>query len=314
MKLIDVTLRESVYYGKGVSNEEGLAYLNKLKESVSNKWIHWVEIGYLNNDSEEPLNYSKEYFLRAAEICKGTFKLSAMMHLPKSDITKWDAEVVSKLDLVRIVVGHSIPEKMHEYVQYFHRLGVKVSANITYAADLNNEEILREIERGKAMELDYFYCADSSGSFSTNTVSRISELMSRCCGRMEPGLHLHDHLQMSLANALEAKKCGLELMDVSVTGAGKGGGNLKMEQAILALNGKEANTMETLNGLHDLVCFFSEMINQDSGRFSREMMDFLTGIYRLGLKATEKLEMESQSDAKRYFKLVTEQFTPFEIE
>ena len=314
MNLIDVTLRESVYYGKGLSNEEGLSYLNKLRESVSNQWLQWVEIGYINNDTNEPLNYNYDYINSAHEICSGVFKIVAMMHIPKADMSKWHPDAISKIDLVRVVVNQNIPEKLKEYVEYFHALGVKVSVNVTYVAGLTNEKIIEEMNKAKTMGVDYFYCADSSGSFTTKSVERICQLMLENCQDMIPGLHLHDHMQLALANALVAQRCGIHMTDVSITGAGKGGGNLKTEQALLTMYGAEAIKYETLNGLCQLMIFFSDLIGQDGNRFVENLIAFLTGVYRLNLKDTDTLEKDSQRQWNEYIRVVTERYTPFIVE
>lgn len=314
MNIIDVTLRESVYYGNGLSNEDAIEYLQKLKENISNQWIQYIEIGYINNDKIAPLNYDEEYFNRAIEICEGTFHPTAMMHIPKSDMDKWNPEVIKKLDLVRVVVGQNVPEELRKYIVYLHNLDVKVSVNLTYVAGLSDEKIISEIEKAADMGVDYFFCADSSGSFSPKTTARISNLLMENCKHMVPGLHLHDHMQMALANSLTAQNCGIEMTDVSVTGAGKGGGNLKMEQGLLLLYGTEAVSYKLLHGLHNMILYFANLIGRDGNFYSQNLVDFLTGLYKLSLKATDTLEEESNMDADIYFRLVTKQYLPFKIE
>lgn len=314
MKLIDTTLRESVYYGKSLRNEDGLRYLQLLQENVSPRWLRWVEIGYINNHNAEPLNYCEQYIRRASEILQGNFRMSAMMHIPKSDLTKWAPEVIAKLDLVRVVVGQHVPEELKPYLDYFHNLGVKVSVNLTYAAGMTNEKIVEEIDNAKNLGVDFCYCADSSGSFSPVTTKRISSLLLHHFDPNAVGLHLHNHMQMALANALVAQDCGIPMTDVSVTGAGKGGGNLKMEQAILALFGTEPVTCQTLTGLYRLVVGFSEMIKQDSAPFVQDMFDFLTGLCRLNLKATDALEASTNREPEKYLRAVAADYAPYAVE
>lgn len=314
MNIMDVTLRESVYYGKGLSNADALEYLKMLKENISNKWIQFVEIGYINNDKKVPLNYDEDYFSKAIDICEGTFKPTAMMHVPKADISKWNPELIKRLSLVRVVVGQHVPDELKRYVEYVHRLGVKISVNITYVAGLQDKKIIAEVQKAKEMGVDYIFCADSSGSFSHNMTRRISKILIENCGNMVPGLHLHDHMQMAMANALTAQKCGIALTDVSITGAGKGGGNLKMEQGLLVLYGTEAISYDLLHGLHNMILYFSNLIERDGEFYVKNMVDFLTGLYRLSLSITENLEERVGNDYDLYFQLVTNNFTPFSLE
>lgn len=314
MNIMDVTLRESVYYGKGLSNEDALNYLKMLKQNISNKWIQYVEIGYINTDEAAPLNYDEEYFNKAIDICEDTFQVTAMMHIPKVDMKVWNPDVIKRLSLVRVVVGQHIPDELKEYIDYIHDLGVKVSVNLTYTASLTDEKIIYEINRAAEMGVDYFFCADSSGSFSPNATKRVSKLMVDNCKNMISGLHLHDHMQMAMANALVARDCGIHMTDVSVTGAGKGGGNLKMEQGVLLLNDKENITYDLLINLNNMIVYFSKLIGRDEKVHSQALVDFMTGLYRLSLKATDSLEIESEMEPERYLKLVTERYQVFSVE
>ena len=314
MNLMDVTLRESVYYGKGLTNDDSLEYLNVLKKNIPNRWIQFVEIGYLNNDKATPLNYDEEYFRRAIEICRDTYCVTAMMHIPKANMSKWNPEIIRKLSLVRVVVGQHVPDELKSYVDYLHNLGVKVSVNLTYVVGLTDEKIKSEMKRALNMGVDYFFCADSSGSFSPASTVRISKLLVENCGNMIPGVHLHDHMQMAMANALTAQNCGIGITDVSVTGAGKGGGNLKMEQGLLLLYGTQAVSYELLHGLHEMIVYFSNLIGRDGNFYSQNMVDFLTGLYRLSLKSTDILEAECGTDHDMYLKRVREEFVPYAVE
>lgn len=314
MDIMDVTLRESVYYGKGLNNEDALEYLKKLKENISAEWIKYVEVGYINNDVEAPLHYNEEYLEKVFDICKDTYKITAMMHVPKAEISKWNPEIIKKLDLVRVVVGHHVPDELQEYVDYMHNLGVKISVNITYIAGMDEQDLISEIQRAEHMGVDYIFCADSSGSFSQVMTEKVCRLLLDNCGKMVTGIHLHDHMQMALANAITARDCGLGMTDVSVTGAGKGGGNLKMEQGLLVLNGTETVSYELLHGLHNMIEYFSKLIGRDGEFYTQNMADFLTGLYRMKLKDTDLLEKECGTDYDKYFHLVTENYKPFEIE
>ena len=314
MNIMDVTLRESVYYGRGLTNEDALEYLYMLKQNIPNKWIQFVEIGYINTDKNAPLNYDEDYFNKAIDICEGTYKATAMMHVPKADMSRWNPDLIKRLALVRVVVGQHVPDELKPYVNYVHELGVKMSVNITYVAGLSDEKIISEIKRASDMGIDYFFCADSSGSFSPNTAVRISRLLMDNCGSMIPGVHLHDHMQMAMANALAAQDCGIQMTDVSVTGAGKGGGNLKMEQGLLLLYGKEAVSYDLLVGLNNMIVYFAKKIGRNEKFYSQALVDFLTGLFRLSLKATDALEAESGMDPIKYFSMVIDGYEPFDVE
>ncbi|MCD8231084.1 MAG: hypothetical protein LUD14_04555 [Clostridiales bacterium] len=247
MQVIDVTLRESVYYESGMSYEDRLQYLRDLCELIPNDFLQYVEICFIDNDVDKDLNYD-EKFIRDA---------------------------------------------------YY---GIKVACNLLYAGSAPMEIILKMEKEADAMGVDYFDCADSSGSFTPTYTDELSKNLMAYRGNLEIGLHLHDHMRMALANALVAQKNGVELADVSILGAGKGGGNMKMEEALLLLYGKEIINYNLLHGLSRMIEEFCNMVSKNPKDDSKAFINYLTGVFKLNLKDIETLEKKSQGNSDIYLK------------
>ncbi len=306
MEIIDVTLRESVYYESGMTYEDRLQYLRNLCEFVPNNLIQYVEIGFIDNDVDVDLNYDEKFIRDAYSICKNKFKLVSMIHPGKADYTKWDKDVIALFDMVRIMVPRGKMESAKPYIEYFHELGVDVSCNILYACSVPTSEIVEMERQAHAIGADYFYCADSSGSFVPSYTDDLSKALIQNKNSMKVGLHLHDHMRMALANALIAKDCGIEITDVSILGAGKGGGNMKMEETLLLMFGNDVITPDLLMGLNAMIETFNNMVGQDSKKSKKAFCDFLVGVFKLNLKDIEKLEEISNGNESEYFKHIFE--------
>lgn len=306
MEIIDVTLRESIYYESGLTHEDRLEYLRSICENVSNEHVQIVEIGYIDNMTEGELNYDGDYLYEARQICGKKFALAGMMHIDQSDPSLWDQDALKNLDMVRIMINKNNLDGVKEYIAYFHALGIKVSVNKIYAASVPVETIIEMEKEADRLGADCFYCADSSGSFTPVYVAELSKALMANKGSMQIGLHLHDHMQLALANAMIAHACGIEMTDVSITGAGKGGGNLKMEQALLVLFGSNAQNLETVVGQYRLMTCFNGLVSKDNHHSVQGLFDFLTGIFKFNLKKLAKLEAEANGDAQRYLELVFE--------
>lgn len=302
MKVIDVTLRESVYYESGMNYGDRLQYLKSMCECVSNEFVQYIEISFIDNDVENDMNYNEAYIQDAYEICRGKFKLVAMIHPGKADWTKWNPDVIRMLDMVRIMVPVGQMETTPMYVNYFHNLGVKVACNVLYTCSAPLSEIIKMEREAVKMNFDYFYCADSSGSFTPWYTRELSTLLVENRGQLELGLHLHDHMRMALANALIARECGIEMADVSITGAGKGGGNMKMEESLLLLYGTDKIDFDLLHGMFTMFSEFNKMVSRSNGDTEDAFLNFLTGIFKLNLKDIERLEKLAGGNMDVYFK------------
>ena len=306
MQIIDVTLRESVYYESGMTYEDRLQYLRNLCKYVSNDFIQYVEICFIDNDVDADLNYDEKFIKDAYEICKGKYKLVAMLHPGKADWTGWSDDVIKMLDMARIMIPLNKMAGAKEYIKYFHERGVKVACNLLYAGSALVDEIISMEKEAVEMGADYFYCADSSGSFTPEFTNELSGRLVKNKEELEVGLHLHNHMGMSLANALIAKSHGIEMADVSILGAGKGGGNMKMEEALLMLYGKEKIDYPLMSGLYNMINEFCRMVSKDPAGDQKSFIDFLTGVFKLNLKDLANIEKYAGNDIEKYLQYIAE--------
>src|SRR5690606_29386878 len=82
--------------------------------------------------------------------------------------------------------------------------------------------------------LDVLYFADSMGSLSPDQTSAVVQALRRGWqGAL--GIHTHDNCAMALANTLRALDDGVSWLDTTVTGMGRGPGNVRTEYLIIKL-------------------------------------------------------------------------------
>ncbi|MBR1677139.1 MAG: hypothetical protein IJ706_07520 [Clostridia bacterium] len=309
MKLMDVTLRESVYYGSGIDYEAGLDYLKKIDSFITPEEVEYIEICYVNTSINGHLNYNADYIRKAYDICKGKFKLVAMMHPDSADKYIWNPDVIRLLSMVRIVCGgETIPENVKDFVEYLHNLGVEVSINISFALRKSfekNDELCRKcVEYGA----DYIYFADSSGSAYGEDIDALCSILNNNKANRKTGFHLHDHLSLAFANALRAYENKIDITDISITGAGRGGGNLKTEFFIPYLKkaSGEKLSIEMFDRLLDYIEYFNVLVHRDGAVYKQLYLDSLSGIFRLGLKQQESIERRAIGSGHKYIKYVLE--------
>lgn len=311
MKIMDVTLRESVYYGSGIDYDAGLDYLKQMVRLVSKEDIQYIEFGYINTDEPDNLNYNEAYINEAVKICGNHFKPVAMMHPGKADMSLWNKKVIGKLEMVRIVVNsNEVPDSVKDYIEYLHGVGVEVSVNIAYALNKTRAQLINMYEKCRDFGADYIYYADSSGSAVREDICYLSDILKSNKGNNQVGLHLHNHLGMAFANALTAHEEGLDITDVSITGAGKGGGNLKTEMFIPYLRVLENRklTIELFQNMLEYIRYFDRVIERDSSIHEQTFIDSLVGIYKMKLKEQEKIEEEADGDKQKYINIVMKRY------
>lgn len=307
MKLMDVTLRESVYYGSGIDYSEALDYLQNIESYIRPEEIEYIEICYINTTTEDHLNYNAKFLKEAYSICKGKYKLVAMMHPGEADISKWDADAIRCLSMVRIVCGGTeIPDSVRKYVNYFHHLGIEVGINISFAMRKSLEKNAELYKKCVDYQADYVYFADSSGSALIGDIDDLCNLMNEHKKQNKTGFHLHDHLSLSFANAIRVCENHIDITDVSITGAGRGGGNLKTEFIIPFLVVKNGGVLqrELFHRLLNYIGYFNALVKRNNAIYGQLFLDTLSGFFRLALKQQDDIAKAAAGDGHKYIDLV----------
>ncbi|MCB0744484.1 MAG: hypothetical protein KDC67_11310, partial [Ignavibacteriae bacterium] len=83
----------------------------------------------------------------------------------------------------------------------------------------------------------YLYMVDSFGGVYPSDVEEIYNLV-KSKTSVKIGFHGHNNLELGLINTLTAIDCGVDIVDSTITGMGRGAGNLKTELLLTSLYAK----------------------------------------------------------------------------
>jgi len=309
MELMDVTLRENIEYNGLLNYDQGLEYLKYITKNISNQDIQFVELGYVDTTWYSHPQYDPHYLEEAFRIVDGKFKLSAIIHPDRVEMKDWDKDLISQLSVVRIVNQDDvIPEVAREEVSYLHELGVKASVNIAYVMRKPLSTVSEMYDTALSFNPDIVYCADSSGSAMPYQTAEIINLLKSKRQGNKIGMHLHDHTCFAMANAVLAYRENVDYTDFSVTGDGKGGGNLKTELflPIKRILEEKPLTDDLFYGILDYVKFYEELIGRKTDVNVKNYLNSLGGIFRFKSALVEKTWKQSSGDDKEFIRIILE--------
>jgi 4-hydroxy 2-oxovalerate aldolase len=117
------------------------------------------------------------------------------------------------------------------------KMGFEVGFNVMYMSTwADQKEFIQDLKFVDGLA-DYFYMVDSFGgvypSDVVNTINIVREKTS-----VSLGFHGHNNMELGLINTLTALENGVEIVDATITGMGRGAGNLKTELLLTVLNSK----------------------------------------------------------------------------
>jgi 4-hydroxy 2-oxovalerate aldolase len=78
-------------------------------------------------------------------------------------------------------------------------------------------------------EIDYLYLVDSYGAFFSEQVTDYLELYKKYAPDKELGFHAHNNQQLAFANTQQAIIDGVNMLDATINGIGRGAGNCNLE-------------------------------------------------------------------------------------
>lgn len=259
-KILDCTLRDGGYYTNWDFDKD---LVKMYFQSFNHLPVDYLEIGYRSN----PMNkYLGEYFYCPEYILKQTRELSnkkLVIILNEKDVR---AEHVPDLlgpcrgyiAMVRIAIDPQNFTRALKLAEAVKSLNFEVGFNVMYMSNWSDyPDFLNQLENVNGIA-DYFYMVDSYGGVYPNDVKDTFNIV-REKTDVDLGFHGHNNLQLGLINTLTAIECGVSIVDSTVTGMGRGAGNLSTELLLTALNAKDVLKQVDFNALSKIVDPFAKM-------------------------------------------------------
>ncbi len=259
VKLLDCTLRDGGYYTNWDFNKDLVEVYLK---SMNNLPIEYLEVGYRSDPQN---SYLGEYFYLPTYLLKRLKKISnkkLVIILNEKDVRIEDLDRIlapceGYIDMVRMAIDPANFERALELASGIKMMGFEVGFNVMYMSKWKDYPMLLN-NLAKVNELaSYFYMVDSYGGVYPEDVKEVYSLVSAQVN-IPIGFHGHNNLELGLINTLTAIECGCQIVDATITGMGRGAGNLKMELLLTALNAKGQLSFD-FNALSSVVDGFTEL-------------------------------------------------------
>lgn len=307
MDIIDVTIRESVYMKHGMTEEKALDYLREYIKLMPFKEVRDVEICFLDNHKHDTLLYNEEYIRSCYEIVNGKFGLIAVLHPDLVDLKKWNPSIIKLFRTVRFMINKPIDTHTEDIIDYLHALGVEVSLNVIYISRKDEKFVQDCLTIAEKHNVERFCFADSCGGCTPTIVRKWVDYLKIRNKTIALNFHFHDHLHLAMANATVCFD-DVDIIDSSVYGLGKGGGNLNMEAVVFAerkTKGKSITQSEVVNYAKLLVFLMKDIFEEDWVKALEDYKNLLIGVYDRNLKEIADIEEKAGDDIMKFFELIS---------
>jgi 4-hydroxy 2-oxovalerate aldolase len=242
INILDCTLRDGGYYNNW---DFSTNLINDYLRSMPLAGVDYVELGFRSlykSTFKGACAYTKDEFLDTLKIPK---KLKVAVMVNASDLLNFGTKDPikntrllfshkrnSKVTLVRIAAHHYEIKKILKVINFLKRYGYNVALNIMQIADRSGQEIRSISKDLSKTSLDVLYFADSMGSLNIEKLLNIiSNIKSHWHKNL--GIHTHDNMSRAAINTNIAINHGVDWIDGTITGMGRGPGNSKTEYLVI---------------------------------------------------------------------------------
>ena len=260
INILDCTLRDGGYYNNWDFRKKDI---QRYLDEISKTGIKFVELGFRFYDKNEIKGltaYTKDSLINSLKI-PNTLSIGLMINAsdflnnPIENLKKVFREKNNKIKFIRLACHYNEIFLTEDIIKWFKKRNYSVFINLMQISEIKKKKIINVCNFINKTKADYFYFADSLGSLTPNKTKEISKVLKKNCNK-EFGIHAHNNLRLALKNSITAKNFGASWIDCTVTGMGRGPGNLKTEDILFV----QKKFLETNNNIpSDLMNYFKKL-------------------------------------------------------
>ncbi|MDA9334943.1 hypothetical protein N9Q89_02155 [Flavobacteriaceae bacterium] len=317
IKLLDCTLRDGGYYTDWNFEDTTVEVYAEAMESLP---IDYVEVGYRSIPMEGYLGkyfYCPEYVLKRLKELMPSKELTIILNEKDIRPSHIKEGLLSPcklyVSMIRIAIDPKNMERAIELAKEVKKEGFKVAFNVMYMSNWKADSSFLNHLKGVEIVIDYFYMVDSYGGVMPEDVKETIQLV-KSKTNVPLGFHGHDNLEMGLINTITAIDAGCDIVDATVTGMGRGAGNLKSELLLTYLENakglpvryselsKVVSEFEELRKLHQWGTSLPYMFSGAKSLPQKQVMEWV-GMNRYPLGSIINALNNQQQDIKDNLKL-----------
>ncbi len=232
LQILDCTIRDGGHLNDWQFDKR---IVKELYRNLSRTGVDFIEIG-LRNIQKKDLGI---WYSTPEELINELFKyisgasIALMIDDGKFDLTRIPKAKDSLVKLYRIACHRDRVLESLEVCEAIKAQGYLTSVQLMGIVGYTAKDFEAIIEPLSKSSVDYVYFADSYGSLFPHDIKKYIDWLKPTGKKI--GFHPHNNLQLAFANTLEAIRCGIDIVDGTVYGMGRGAGNLPLEVLIVYL-------------------------------------------------------------------------------
>lgn len=236
IRLVDATLRDGGLVNNFAFSDEFARALYKTNIAAG---VNIMEFGYRASQRIfDKSKFGKWKFSTEQDIREivgennSDMAISVMCDVGRTDLDKENLTCEeSVVDMYRVACYiNQIPSAV-EMVEHFKKLGYETCCNIMAISKNKERDVKFALEEVGKSPVDVIYIVDSFGALYPEEIRRLTDTYLEIGQKYNKkiGIHAHNNQQLAFANTIEACAMGVDYLDATVSGLGRGAGNCFLE-------------------------------------------------------------------------------------
>ncbi len=254
IKVLDATVRDGGLVNNFYFED---SFIKSLYETNLKAGIDYMEFGYrasktlFDPDKFGKWKFCDEESIRAVVGENDTdMKISVMADVGRTD---FKTDIIDRknsvVDMYRIATYlNTIPSAV-EMIEFCNKKGYETTVNIMAISNANSSDLDTALDILGRSCVDCIYIVDSYGSLYPEQTAALAEKYLEIGDKYgkQIGIHAHNNQQLAFANTIEALSLGVNYLDATVSGMGRGAGNCYMELLLGFLKNPKYNLTPLLD-------------------------------------------------------------------
>ena len=284
-EILDCTIRDGGYTNNWNFDEK---MVKEIYRNISKTGADIIELGFKNlpKDGKGTWYSTPEDLLNKLFRDVSGITIALMLDYNKADLKQIPAVEDSKVGMYRVACHKNDVLPAIVLCEKIKARGYKSSIQLMGIIGYTEEELCKIIKPLSESSIDYVYFADSYGSLFPQDVKWYINRLRKTYKKI--GFHAHNSLQLAFANTLEAINNGIDIVDGTIYGMGRGAGNLPLEVLIIYLEKSLKNKKYNSIPILDLIDRYFVPL-KDNLKWGYTLSYMLSGIFEVHPYYADKL-------------------------
>ena len=311
INVVDATLRDGGLVNEFVFSDE---FVRALFAANAAAGVDYMELGYkADQDMFDPAKFGAWKFCREEDILrvlgenKTEMKLACMADVGRCNFKRDICEKAnSPIDLYRIATYiNTIPAAV-EMTEYCAKMGYETTVNVMAISKETEKEISLALEMLGKSPAKAIYIVDSYGALYPEEMRVLAAKYLEAAEKYgkEVGIHAHNNQNLAFANTIECVAAGVNYLDATVAGMGRGAGNCALELLLGFLKNPKYKLFSVLRFLEE---GHMQKLRDQGAVWGYSLPYLLTGVFNRHPSSAIRYTKENRNDITAFWQELLDQ-------